>query len=153
MAANDDGRVRREVTPFPFGNGADEAAAYGNGQRSSSPSPCPADDPSSSSLEQLQPQPQQPQQVRRARATLPPSLAEHYGAEVTHPHFYHATLLATSAGASEPEGEGEGGALSWEDEKEGFVRRFKAATEQVGELFECVLLPLLLSLLRASLHH
>ena len=151
MAANDDGRVRREVTPFPFGNGADEAAAYGNGQRSSSPSPSPADDPSSSSLEQLQPQPQQ--QVRRARATLPPSLAEHYGAEVTHPHFYHATLLAASAGASEPEGEGEGGALSWEDEKEGFVRRFKAATEQVGELFECVFLPLLLSLLRASPHH
>lgn len=148
MAADDDGRVRRAVTPFPFGDGDDEAAAYGNGQRSSSPSPGPADDPSSSSLEHLQPQ---PQQVRRARATLPPSLAEHYGAEVTHPHFYHATLLAAAAGASELEGEG--GALSWEDEKEGFVRRFKAATEQVGELFWCVLLPLLLSLLRASLHH
>ncbi|GAA5846544.1 hypothetical protein JCM9279_006734 [Rhodotorula babjevae] len=134
MAASEDERERREGTPFPFSNG--DADGNGDGQRSPSFSPAPAEDLSSSSLEQLQPQAQPAHEPRRARATLPPSLAEHYGAEVAHPHFYHATLLAASVGAPEGEGEGEDGTLSWEDEKEGFVRKFKTVTDQVGELYD-----------------
>ncbi|GAA5902454.1 hypothetical protein JCM8208_006893 [Rhodotorula glutinis] len=131
MTASEDGRGRRQSTPFPFSKGDGNNDRGNGGQRSPSFSPAPAEDPSSSSLEQAQPAPEQP---RRTRTVLPPSLAEHYGAEVTHPHYHHATLLAASASASEQEREGE--PLSWEDEKEGFVRRFKAVTDQVGELFD-----------------
>ncbi|GAA5933368.1 hypothetical protein JCM3775_000669 [Rhodotorula graminis] len=131
LAASEEGRGRRQSTPFPPGNGDGDTGS--GGQRSSSFSPAPAEHPSSSSLEQAQPAPAPA--PRRTRTVLPPSLAEHYGAEVTHPHYHHATLLAASAGAASQQ-EREDGPLSWDEEKEGFVRRFAAVTEQVGELFD-----------------